>query len=241
MPLHAHMNWEFIFFVTGRPPRWMHEIRDAFSFGEAICGNGAMLYNLQESKVTEEWMITSQLQLEVAQRLRKAIPQVSFAIESHDYYHREKLYVPRWDIGLDNLGVERIEEAVRGPAFKMLARCSDGELTSDQMLEIAIRELDGLVTVTHSNANESLLEISALGISKGTTLAIVAARLSIDAQDCVSFGDNPNDFSMLSWCGRSYAMADGHPDGVNFATSVALAHKEDGVAIVIEELLELPS
>ena len=238
---HAHELGIHIFFVTGRPPRWMHEIRDTFSFGEAICGNGAMLYNLQEGKVTEEWMITSELQIEVAQRLRKVIPQVSFAIESHDYYHREKLYVPRWDVGLDNVGVERIEEAVRGPAFKMLARCSDGEFTSDQMLEIAIRELDGLVTVTHSNANESLLEISALGISKGTTLATVAARLSIDAQDCVSFGDNPNDFSMLTWCGRSYAMADGHPDGVNFATSVALAHKEDGVAIVIEELLQLPA
>jgi Cof subfamily protein (haloacid dehalogenase superfamily) len=237
----AHKLGIQIFFVTGRPPRWMHEIRDTFSFGEAICGNGAMLYNLRESKVTEEWMISSEQQIEVAQIMRKAIPPISFAIESHDYYHREKIYVPRWDVGLDNVGVDRIEDAVRGPAFKMLARCSDGEFTSDQMLEIALRELDGIVTVTHSNARESLLEISALGVSKGATLAKVAARLSIDARDCVSFGDNPNDFSMLSWCGRSYAMADGHPDGVTFATSVAGPHKEDGVAIVIEELLQLPT
>ncbi|CAB4679988.1 unannotated protein [freshwater metagenome] len=237
----AHKLGIEIFFVTGRPPRWMHEIRDTFSFGEAICGNGAMLYNLRESKVTEEWMISSEQQIEVAQIMRKSIPPISFAIESHDYYHREKIYVPRWDVGLDNVGVDRIEDAVRGPAFKMLARCSDGEFTSDQMLEIALRELDGIVTVTHSNARESLLEISALGVSKGATLAKVAARLSIDARDCVSFGDNPNDFSMLSWCGRSYAMADGHPDGVTFATSVAGPHKEDGVAIVIEELLQLPA
>ncbi|CAB5056227.1 unannotated protein [freshwater metagenome] len=237
----AHELGIHIFFVTGRPPRWMHEIRDTFGFGEAICGNGAMLYNLQESKVTEEWMLSGEQQIEVAQRLRRAIPPISFAIESHDYYHREKIYVPRWDIGLDNIGVEKIEDAVRGPAFKMLARCSDGEFTSDQMLEIALVELDGLATVTHSNANESLLEISALGVSKGMTLAKVASRLSIDAQDCVSFGDNPNDFSMLSWCGRSYAMADGHPDGVNFATSIARPIKEDGVAIVIEELLQLPA
>jgi Cof subfamily protein (haloacid dehalogenase superfamily) len=230
-----------IYFVTGRPPRWMNEIRDAFGFGEAICGNGAMLYDLQNSKVTEEWMISMPDQIEVARRMRAAIPTISFAIETHSYYHREKSYIPRWDIGLDNVGVERIEDVAKGPVFKMLARCSGGEFTSDQMLEIALQELDGLVTVTHSNANESLLEISALGISKGTTLAKVAGRLGIDAADCVSFGDNPNDFSMLEWCGRSFAMADGHPDGVKYAKGIAGPCEEDGVAIIIEQLLELPA
>ena len=237
----AHSMGIHIYFVTGRPPRWMDEIRDAFGFGGAICGNGAMLYDLKTSTVTEEWMISKELQKEIAQRLRPAIPPISFAIESHDYYHREKSYVPRWDIGLDNIGVERIEDAIRGPAFKMLARCSGSEFTSDEMLEIASRELENLVTVTHSNANESLLEISALGISKGQTLAKVAERLNIDASDCISFGDNPNDFSMLQWCGRSFAMADGHPDGIKFATGVAEPHAVDGVAKVIEELLELPA
>ena len=230
-----------IYFVTGRPQRWMNEIREAFGFGEAICGNGAMLYDLQKREVTEEWMISKDQQIEIAQRLRTAIPQISFAIETHDYYHREKSYIPRWDIGLDNVGVEKIEDAAKGPIFKMLARCSGGELTSDQMLEVALKELDGLVTVTHSNPVESLLEISALGISKGTTLAKVATRLGIDAADCISFGDNPNDFPMLQWCGRSYAMADGHPDGIKFATDVAQSHHLDGVAMVIEKLLDLPA
>jgi hydroxymethylpyrimidine pyrophosphatase-like HAD family hydrolase len=36
-------------------------------------------------------------------------------------------------------------------------------------------------------------------------------------------------------------MADGHPDARKYAKSVALPHQEDGVAIVIEELLELPA
>ena len=237
----AHALGVHIYFVTGRPPRWMNEIRDRFGFGEAICANGAMLYDLKSSTVTEEWMISKEEQIEIAHRMRTVIPPISFAIESHDYYHREKSYVPRWDIGLDNVGVERIEDAVKGPAFKMLARCSGGEFTSDQMLEIAMDELDGLVTVTHSNAHESLLEISALGISKGQTLAKVAQRLNIDASDCVSFGDNPNDFTMLSWCGRSFAMADGHPDGIKLATGSARSHTADGVAIIVEELLDLPA
>ncbi len=230
-----------IFFVTGRPPRWMPEIRDAFGFGKAICGNGAMLYDLMGDKVLEEWLIPVEEQLETAKRLRASIPHVSFAVESHNYFHREKAYIPRWDVGLDNIGVNAIEDVIKSPALKMLARCSQQELSSDEMLDIATVELEGLVTVTHSNPHDSLLEISALGVSKGMTLAKMAGRLGIDAADCVAFGDNPNDFSMLEWSGRSYAMLSGHPDGAKYAKAVAGACEEDGVAIAIEALLDLPA
>ncbi len=237
----AHSMGIEIYFVTGRPPRWMPEIKEAFGIGNAICGNGAMLYDLHNDKVLEEWLIPEEAQLEAVRRLRKAIPSISFAVESHSYFHREKIYVPRWDVGLDNIGVDEIEQVITSPALKLLARCSQQELTSDQMLEIAQRELAGIVTVTHSNPADSLLEISALGVSKGLTLAKMAARHGLGADDCISFGDNPNDFSMLEWCSRSYAMSDGHPDAVKYAKGIAGPCEDDGVAIIIEELLELPA
>jgi len=237
----AHSLGVEIYFVTGRPPRWMPEIKEAFGIGNAICGNGAMLYDLHNDKVLEEWLLPVESQLEAVRRLRKAIPPISFAIESHNYFHREKIYIPRWDVGLDNIGVDAIEDVITSPALKLLARCSQQEFSSDEMLAIAKKELEDLVTVTHSNPADSLLEISALGVSKGATLSKMAERHGFDADDCVSFGDNPNDFSMLEWCGRSFAMADGHPDGLKYAKGVAGPCEEDGVAIVIEQLLDLPA
>ena len=237
----AHSLGVEIYFVTGRPPRWMPEIKEAFGIGNAICGNGAMLYDLHNDKVLEEWLLPIDAQLEAVRRLREAIPPISFAVESHNYFHREKIYIPRWDVGLDNIGVDLIEEVVTSPALKLLARCSQQEFSSDEMLAIAKKELEGLVTVTHSNPADSLLEISAIGVSKGATLSKMAARHGLGADECVSFGDNPNDFSMLEWCGRSFAMADGHPDGPKYAKGVAGPCEEDGVAIVIEQLLELPA
>ncbi len=230
-----------IFFVTGRPPRWMPEIKEAFGIGSAICGNGAMIYDLHNDKVLEEWLISVDAQLETVAKLREAIPQISFAVESHNYFHREKAYIPRWDVGMDNVGVDSIEEIMKSPALKLLARCSNQEYSSDEMLVIARASVGEIVTVTHSNPHESLLEISAHGVSKGATLAKMAGRLGIDAADCVSFGDNPNDFSMLQWCGRSYAMADGHPEGKLHAKDVAPAHTDDGVAVILEKLLQLPA
>jgi hypothetical protein len=172
--------------------------------------------------------------------LRETISNVSFAVESNDHFHREKAYIPRWDIGMDDVGVETINTVTNRPALKLLARLSQEEISADEMLAIATPVLQGFVNVTHSASNDSLLEISALGVSKGETLAMMAARIGLTADDCVSFGDNPNDFSMLQWTGRSYAMIDGHPAGPANAKDVAPSHKEDGVAAVIEKLLELP-
>ena len=229
-----------IFFVTGRPPRWMPEIKEAFGFGNAICANGAMHYDLINEIVLEEWLIPLDIQFEFVKRMRAAVPSLSFATEYGDEFHHESAYIPRWDVGVDISPVHRIEEKLLKPAFKMLARCSDFEFTSDELLVIAQREVGDLVTITHSNANESLLEISALGVSKGQTLAKLTGRMGFTSKDVVTFGDNPNDFSMLSWADRSWAMTDGHPDAPKYSKYVAEAHHLDGVAMVIEELLTLP-
>ena len=236
----AHAAGIHIYFITGRPIRWMKEIKENFNFGLGVCGNGALLYDFINEKVLEEWSFSVEAQLETVKRLRQVIPPVSFATEIGEHFLREKKYVPRWDIGEDNLGVDQIEEVITAPALKMLARCSDGEFSSDEMLELASRALEGIATVTHSNSTDSLLEISALGVSKGATLSRVAGRLGLTADDCVTFGDNPNDFSMLSWASRSWAMADGHPDLMKYAKFQTDPHEEDGVAKVIEQLLQLP-
>jgi Cof subfamily protein (haloacid dehalogenase superfamily) len=236
----AHAVGIHIYFVTGRPIRWMAEIKDNFNFGLGICGNGAMLYDFINQQILKEWLFSVDAQLETVKRLRQVIPPVTFAVEVNQQFHREKRYVPRWDIGADNLGVEKIEEVITAPALKMLARCVDGEFSSDEMLALAGNALTGVATVTHSNSTDSLLEISAVGVSKGETLAKMAVGHGLTAEDCVTFGDNPNDFSMLAWASRSWAMADGHPDLMKYAKFQTDAHQEDGVAKVIEQLLSLP-
>ena len=229
-----------IYFVTGRPIRWMAEIKENFNFGLGICGNGAMLYDFLNEKILEQWLFSVEAQLETVKRLRTVIPPVTFAVEVNQQFHREKKYVPRWDIGADNVGVDQIEEVITAPALKILARCQNSEFSSDEMLVLANKELTGIATVTHSNSTDSLLEISADGVSKGATLAKVASRHGLTADDCVTFGDNPNDFSMLTWSSRSWAMADGHPDLMKYAKFQTDPHQEDGVAKVVERLLELP-
>ena len=230
-----------VFFVTGRPPRWMGQIKEAFNFGQAICSNGGILWDLQREEVLEEWRITPSLMVETVTKLRKAIPEIHFAFENHGDFRREKLYVARWDLGVDVDGVDDILDYSQNGAVKLLARGSDKLFNSDEMLAVAQKEVANIVAVTHSNPWESLLEISAHGVSKGDTLSIICERLHIDREDVVAFGDNPNDFSMLEFAGRSYAMSDGHPDAIKYATASAPPCNEDGVAQILDELLNLPA
>ena len=108
----AHEAGIHIYFVTGRPIRWMVEIKENFNFCIGICGNGAMLYDFINQKVLEQWLFSVENQLETIKRLRKVIPSVTFALDVEEYFIREKYYKPKWDVDKDYTSVDKIEEVI---------------------------------------------------------------------------------------------------------------------------------
>jgi hydroxymethylpyrimidine pyrophosphatase-like HAD family hydrolase len=49
----------------------------------------------------------------------------------------------------------------------------------------------------------------------------------------------PNDLPMLRWAGRSFAVANAHPDVLAAATDRAAANDDDGVARVLLDVLDV--
>ena len=105
------------------------------------------------------------------------------------------------------------------------------------MLAAVGSALADLAVPTHSNVKDCLIEVSALGVDKGSTLAQLAADLGVAAESVVAFGDMPNDVPMLAWAGRSYAVMGGHPAALSATPHRAPSLADDGVAQVIEKLL----
>ena len=95
-----------------------------------------------------------------------------------------------------------------------------------------------LVTTTWSSVG-ALVEMSAAGVTKATTLELVCAERGITADQVVAFGDMPNDLALLEWAGRGYAMANAHESVLAATEHHAPRHDEDGVAVVLEELFGL--
>lgn len=226
-----------IVFVTGRPPRWMHEVAVATGHaGVGICGNGAFIYDMAEESVMELFGMSGELAADAVDPVREVLPNSAFAVESLSGFSYEPTYRPRWDIH-EPTATGPIHGLLTDDIAKLLVR--DDVLPGDVMLELAAPALSGVVEVTHSDVNDSLLELSALGVTKGTTLALLAQRWGIAQGEVVAFGDMPNDAEMLRWAGVGYAMGNAHPMVLAAADARAPSIDDDGVALVLEELLSL--
>lgn len=223
-----------VVFVTGRPPRWMAPVLEwTGHLGEAICGNGAFVYDLRREQVTASFSISPVACWTAASRLRALMPQIRFAVERVDSSAHEPDFLTRNRVA--GTQMQSLSELLAVSAGKLLAR--DPTSLADAMLALAAPILRGLVEVTHSNPGDCLLEMSAIGVSKASTLARLCADRGISPQDVVAFGDMPNDLPMLNWAGRGYAVDGGHADVLAAVALRAPSCEDDGVAQVLEALL----
>jgi Cof subfamily protein (haloacid dehalogenase superfamily) len=221
--------------VTGRPPRWMNEITDAVDHrGLAICANGALVYDLHTETIVRTRLIEPDVIAAVVEVLRAAVPEFTFAVEYGNGFVFEARYnLSRWDA--EALGGRPVdgETLVSLPGTKLLAFHPNAN--PDSLMEKAEKAVGELVTVTHSSGR-GLLEMSAQGVNKASTLADLCTDCGVLAADVVAFGDMPNDLPMLMWAGRSYAVANAHPDVLAMVGGHTASNDDDGVAQVLERL-----
>ncbi|MFD3485185.1 Cof-type HAD-IIB family hydrolase [Streptomyces sp. NPDC058665] len=230
-----------VFFVTGRPARWMGVVSDhVHRHGLAICANGAVVVDLRGGgELVEVRGLDRGAAFGVVQALRDAAPGTVFAVETTTSFNYEPEYPPF----LDDPG------AHVAPAEKLLQVAEDGDgeavvkllahhptLTPDGFLTLARTAAGELASFTRSSPT-ALLEVSGLGVSKASTLALCCAERGISSDEVVAFGDMPNDVEMLAWAGTSYAMGNAHPDVIAAASGRTVANNEDGVAVIIEQLI----
>jgi Cof subfamily protein (haloacid dehalogenase superfamily) len=222
--------------VTGRPPRWMPPVLDALGpQGLAICANGAVVIDIATGDVVEERPLSAEVIRALIRELSAEMPQLYFAVEraDSDGFAHEPDYRPRWSTA-DMIVLESRDELSARPATKLLAR-HEG-LDPDALLAAARTVIGSdIATLTHSS-RDGLLEISAAGVSKATTLADLCERRGVRPERVIAFGDMPNDVPMLRWAGHAVAVGNAHPDVLQVADEVTASNDDDGVARVLDRL-----
>jgi Cof subfamily protein (haloacid dehalogenase superfamily) len=225
-----------VVFVTGRPLRWAEEVFEYVGHhGLAVVSNGALVWDVARERVDLERTLRVDVGLEVCRRIREAVPGSAFAVETLDGIALEPEFMERHPIPE---GSRRgpLPELYRRPALKLLARHE--ELESREFWDRVEDAVGDLAVVTWSSGS-ALLEISAAGVTKATTLAVLCERLDVPSEQVIAFGDMPNDLPMLDWAGTSYAMANADPVVIAAADHVAPANDDDGVATVLVGLFDL--
>jgi Cof subfamily protein (haloacid dehalogenase superfamily) len=232
-----------VVFVTGRPTRWMRDLwQHVGDHGLAVCSNGGIVFDVPTQSVRSSRPIPVDVGLRVADLMREGIPGTTFALERMDGFAREPDFMRSVtrrvnpDGTPEDIAVAPLDELFDDQAVKMLARHE--ELEPEVFWAETERLVGHLVSTTWASTG-ALVEISAAGVTKASTLALLCEELGVGADEVVAFGDMPNDLAMLEWAGTSYAMANAHASVLALAGRTAPDHDEDGVAAVLEQLFSL--
>lgn len=82
------------------------------------------------------------------------------------------------------------------------------------------------------------IDVNVKGVSKGSGLERLLAKMGMTGDDLIAFGDGGNDIPMLDFAKYSYAMANGMNKVKKHAKFIAPANTENGVFSVLQKYLD---
>ena len=222
--------------VTARPPRWLDDLAHLVGDGGvAICGNGAFVYDVPHRTVLSHQGIEAESVAGIIDDLRRELPGVTFAAERPTGFALEESYESQHPVPVDAIRGPIADDG--GPVGKLLGR--HPTMSEDEFRSRVAEVVGDRGIVAYSGAG-GLAEISAPGVTKAAALESWCDGLGLVADDVWAFGDMPNDLPMIIWAGTSFAVANAHPDVIAAADHVCPSNDEDGVAQVLERLLDAP-
>ena len=224
--------------ATGRMYRSVRPYAEAVGIeAPLVCYQGAAVVD----PVTGEWLLHEPIPVELAREAIAAVEGDGFAlncyvdddlyvaaITEHARSYADFQSIPLHEVG-DLLGwIER-------PPTKLVVVDDPGRL--DGLRPRLEAQFGGRLYIAKSLPY--FLELASPTISKGSGLAFVAEHVGFAAAQTVAFGDGENDLELLDWAGFGIAVENANDGLKTRADWVCPSAEEEGVAQVIEALLDL--
>jgi Cof subfamily protein (haloacid dehalogenase superfamily) len=220
--------------------------RSALPYAEAaaistplVCYQGAAVVD----PVTRDWLLHEPIPLELAHEAIGAVEDEGFGLNC---YVDDELYVAevtrnaRAYADFQSIPVHAVGSLlgwIERPPTKLVV-VDEPELL-DALRPVLEARLGDRLFIAKSLPH--FLELASPAISKGTGLAFVADHLGFTAEETIAFGDGENDLELLEWAGFGIAVANADESLKARAAWIAPSAAEEGVAQVLEALLDLRS
>lgn len=123
------------------------------------------------------------------------------------------------------------------------------QVNDDQFLKIALCDLAGSEKNSYPvfKPMRDQLQVKVSGFiwldlshklaNKGRAIKVVQEKFSISNNETMVFGDYLNDLEMMQQAYFSYAMDNAHPDVKKVSRFLAKSNEEDGVTVVLQQML----
>ena len=211
--------------ATGRPPRWTRRIPEELHSLPWICYNGAVAY--EDGEEVYRNMIAPDVVHRLVDFLQKEANGYRLALEIDDVLYSNQPIERRNDVQV----VADLRTVAEQQAAKILMQMEPYRLYKTALETMA----QGAVFLVSERVG--MVQIMAPNTSKGTALQALVRRWGCSMQNVVSFGDDVNDVEMIRDSALGVAMSNAVSEVHDVADRVTLSNNEEGVAIVLEEML----
>jgi Cof subfamily protein (haloacid dehalogenase superfamily) len=226
--LDALHTWEdrggHVIIATGRPPRSTRHIPHRLHHLPWICYNGAVIHH-GEAVLYEDFISSEDTRL-IVETILAASPNVRVGIEIGDVLYMNQ--------PVDRPGVQHVVDLLsvaNQPSAKVI-------LTIEHY-----RQIEPMLTAFPASARVllsekyNIVQIMPYTTSKERALRHLLDKLALSMENVVAFGDDVNDVEMVAEAGLGVAMDNAVSEVKAVADRITATNDEDGVALVVEELL----
>jgi Cof subfamily protein (haloacid dehalogenase superfamily) len=226
--------------ATGRMFRSVRPYLDQASLSEpVVCYQGAAVVDPGSG----EFLLHAPLDLDVAREAIEALAELGLSpnvyVDDQLFVARETEYSRAYSV-FQHLPVTEVGDLLAWldrPPTK-LVQVAEPPLLAEIRPGLE-RRFDGRMFVTTSLPY--MLELGNPSVTKGSGIAFVATQLELDLEHVIAFGDGENDVELLDVAGAGVAVETGHPRLLAIADATCAGPEDEGVARVIEAVLDLDS
>jgi hypothetical protein len=223
--------------VTGRMFRSVHRFLEPAGLSDPIvCYQGAAVVD----PVSGEWLRHEPIELSLAKETISAVEDEGYG---PNVYVADELYVANvTQAARDYAEFQHLEIHEVGSLLDWLRDAPTkvvcvGDPKALDGLEVRMKErFDGRLYI--SKSLPYFLEFAAPGVTKAAGLEFLAERMGFTREQTIAFGDGENDVELVEWAGYGVAVENAHERVKAVASWVCPSAEEEGVAGVLEALLD---
>lgn len=215
--------------ASGRSPHGMTRIADLLDLHHeerdrlwVVASNGAVVFRYPPIEVVHEETFDA---APAVAAVLEHHPEALVAVEERGVGYRVNNHFPSGELSGDMI-ITEVHEIVKGPVSRVIIR--DPAATADDFVALASKL--GLHGTDYVVGWTAWLDLTPVGVSKASGLAMVAERLGVAPDDVLAIGDGRNDLEMLRWSARGVAMGQAIEEVREAADDVTASVYDDGVA-----------
>ncbi len=224
----AHDAGAHVVLASGRSPHGMTRVAELLGLPVdgsdrlwAVASNGAVVFRHPPIEVVHEELFDARPAVEAVLRER---PGALVAVEERGIGYRVNRPFPAGELSGELIETD-VADLIADHVSRVIIR--DPEATADDFVELGARL--GLHGTDYVVGWTAWLDLSPVGVSKASGLALVAEKVGVPQEDVLAIGDGRNDIEMLRWAGRGVAMGQSVDEVREAADHVTGSVWDDGV------------